>query len=178
MNLNLKTRKLLEQTVAMLLATRSLGGEPSERFCDVVADVEGELRNILTAPLEPVVQTGRIDPAPLPYDDRTTGWGNIITGFRPGIYQHWKGNKYLALFLVEDSTNRVNGNDGHDLGSTQEAMVVYISLSGEHIGQRNVRSLAQWNETGTVINGEFVTVTGRGAESPVRLIPRFQFVGA
>ncbi len=29
-----------------------------------------------------------------------------VAAFRPGVYQHWKGPYYRALFLGQDSTNR------------------------------------------------------------------------
>lgn len=60
--------------------------------------------------------------------------------FKPGVYVHYKGPQYHALFLVEDSTNR----DGAD--STQEPMVVYVPLEGDHCGTMKARELWQWNE--------------------------------
>jgi len=38
--------------------------------------------------------------------------------FKPGIYMHYKGNKYKALFLAKDSENEV-------------VMVVYQALYGD-----------------------------------------------
>lgn len=118
-----------------------------------------------------------------------------MTEFRPGIYQHWKGPLYRALFLAQDSTNKlslkrrvavkdgvggviysdevciagtctrpINHEGRHsqfgdppspknvqfhppDSGaSTQEPMVVYVSIEGEDAGNVCVRSLAQWAE--------------------------------
>lgn len=60
--------------------------------------------------------------------------------FKPGLYRHWKGGLYRALFLAQDSTNRYPGK----AGSSEEPMVVYMSLDDP--GNLCVRTLAQWNE--------------------------------
>jgi len=52
--------------------------------------------------------------------------------FRPGIYRHFKGNLYEALFLATHS-------------ETREPMVVYRALYGEHA--LFVRPLPMWAET-------------------------------
>lgn len=70
--------------------------------------------------------------------------------FRPGVYRHWKGPLYRALFLAQDSTNRPPPSGSLDPAhetSTREPMVVYVSLGGECAGNVCVRSLEQWNET-------------------------------
>jgi len=61
--------------------------------------------------------------------------------FRPGVYMHWKGSKYRALFLAQDSTNRADSG-----GSTEEPVVVYISLEGARAGNVCVRNLQQFME--------------------------------
>ena len=69
------------------------------------------------------------------YDHHTT--------FKPGVYQHYKGGTYRAMFLAHNSTNgQVEG----------EKVVVYVCLTPaldhpEQIGQINVRTLEQWNES-------------------------------
>jgi hypothetical protein len=68
--------------------------------------------------------------------------------FRPGVYEHYKGGLYRALFLAKNST------DGVGIGG--EPWVVYICLSPPpnhpaRPGQVCTRSLKQWNES--VTNG-------------------------
>ncbi len=50
---------------------------------------------------------------------------------KPGIYQHFKGNKYRVLFIARHS-------------ETLEPMVVYQALYGE--GGVWVRPASMWNE--------------------------------
>lgn len=50
--------------------------------------------------------------------------------FMPGIYLHFKGGKYRALFLATSE-------------ATKEAVVVYVSL---YDGSVWTRSLERWNE--------------------------------
>ena len=52
--------------------------------------------------------------------------------FKEGIYRHFKGNLYKALFLANDS-------------ETTEKMVVYQALYGEK--EIWVRPASMWNET-------------------------------
>ncbi len=61
--------------------------------------------------------------------------------FKEGIYRHFKGNLYKALFLANDS-------------ETTEKMVVYQALYGEK--EIWVRPLKMWNESVTLPNGEVV----------------------
>jgi len=67
--------------------------------------------------------------------------------WKPGIYRHYKGKLYEALFLARHS-------------ETEELMVVYRALYGD--GGYWVRPYAMWSET--------VTVDGRP-------VPRFEYVG-
>lgn len=61
--------------------------------------------------------------------------------FVPGLYRHYKGGHYLALMLVQDSTDR----DGKP--STEAPMVLYINLEpGQRSGNKCVRDLRQWIE--------------------------------
>lgn len=61
--------------------------------------------------------------------------------FKEGIYRHFKGNLYKALFLANDS-------------ETTEKMVVYQALYGEK--EIWVRPLKMWNESVTLPSGEVV----------------------
>lgn len=61
--------------------------------------------------------------------------------FKEGIYRHFKGNLYKALFLANDS-------------ETTEKMVVYQALYGEK--EIWVRPLKMWNENVTLPSGEVV----------------------
>jgi hypothetical protein len=71
---------------------------------------------------------------------------------RPGIYQHYKGGRYLVILSgVQDSTNRVLQRHEADangyMGSSQTSCVVYASLdSGGHQGQLCVREEEQFLE--------------------------------
>lgn len=57
----------------------------------------------------------------------------------PGVYRHWKGNLYRVLLTgVEDSTNPPDGD------SSQEPCVVYVALTGDHVGQLCVRTGQQF----------------------------------
>lgn len=83
----------------------------------------------------------------------------MIEQFRPGVYRHYKGGRYLALFLTEDSNNRkiscdeahpnldvYHPDEAHVGESTQEPEVIYIHLDGPRAGQRCNRKLKQWCE--------------------------------
>lgn len=85
--------------------------------------------------------------------------------FKPGIYRHYKGALYLALFLTEDSNNGPNGEQ-----SSQEPEVVYIALEGPKAGQHCNRKLRQWLEQ--------VKVSGWSSEKGdwTKLVPRFEWV--
>ena len=54
-----------------------------------------------------------------------------MTDLKPGIYQHFKGNRYELLYVARHS-------------ETLEPMVVYRALYGE--GGVWVRPAAMWNE--------------------------------
>lgn len=53
--------------------------------------------------------------------------------FKPGIYQHYKGNKYLALSVAKHS-------------ETLEELVVYVTLYENAEGKMWVRPLAMFME--------------------------------
>ncbi len=65
---------------------------------------------------------------------------------KPGIYEHYKGNRYELISIANHS-------------ETLEKMVVYKALYGE--GEYWVRPLSMWEET-VEVNGEQV--------------PRFKYV--
>lgn len=70
-----------------------------------------------------------------------------VESFKPGVYRHYKGGLYRALFLGEDCTNREyqrGSTQGFD--STQEPTVAYVALDGPHAGKICFRELWQWNE--------------------------------
>ena len=56
----------------------------------------------------------------------------MIMDIKPGIYQHFKGNRYEVIGIASHS-------------ETMEPMVVYRALYGEH--GLWVRPAAMWNET-------------------------------
>lgn len=85
------------------------------------------------------------------------------SGFKPGVYRHYKGALYFALFLTEDSNNGPNGEQ-----SSQEPEVVYIALEGEKAGQRCNRKLLQWSE--------LVPVLDIRAPDGRSMVPRFEWV--
>lgn len=96
---------------------------------------------------------------------------NLVAAFRPGIYRHWKGNLYRALFLAQDSTNRPTKKMTLRLDtvfeSTEAPVVIYVSLDpGDHAGNVCARDLEQWNELVPDVDAD-------GAPHPV---PRFEFV--
>ncbi len=66
---------------------------------------------------------------------------------RPGIYQHFKGNRYELLYIAKHS-------------ETLEEMVVYKALYGE--GGLWVRPLSMWNEL---------------VERDSKQVKRFEYVG-
>lgn len=70
---------------------------------------------------------------------------------KPGLYRHFKGNQYRVLFVALHS-------------ETQEPMVVYQALYGEH--GMWVRPASMWNER--VQNPE-------GADG--ELCRRFEYIG-
>jgi hypothetical protein len=53
-----------------------------------------------------------------------------------GIYQHYKGSRYIVLYAAYDSENHNNRGD----------LVVYMSLSAPQTGRVNVRSLVEFRE--------------------------------
>lgn len=78
-----------------------------------------------------------------------------VKAFKPGIYVHYKGPRYHALFLGEDSTNREQltvevPHAKWKTESTQEPMVAYVPLEGEFAGKVKFRELWQWNEMVTI----------------------------
>ena len=66
---------------------------------------------------------------------------------KPGIYEHYKGNRYQAIGIANHS-------------ETLEKMVVYKALYGE--GEFWVRPLSMWEEL-VEING--------------KRVPRFRYIG-
>ena len=66
---------------------------------------------------------------------------------KPGIYEHYKGNRYLVIGIANHS-------------ETLEKMVVYKALYGE--GEFWVRPLSMWEEL-VEING--------------KRVPRFRYIG-
>ncbi len=76
----------------------------------------------------------------------------------PGLYRHYKGGLYRVLFVAQDSTNDSDGE------STQEPVVVYISLTGPKAGTICVRTEDQFSESvlvGKKIQRRFVqTIAG------------------
>ena len=59
--------------------------------------------------------------------------GVIMESVRPGVYQHFKGGKYLVLFV---STGTEDG----------KKIVVYTPLYGEHAGKIAHRTLENFTE--------------------------------
>lgn len=51
----------------------------------------------------------------------------------PGVYRHWKGDRYLVLFTAQDSNNSADHED----------VVVYVSLTR---GGIRVRRAAEFTE--------------------------------
>ncbi|MDQ8030406.1 hypothetical protein CEG14_00470 [Bordetella genomosp. 1] len=72
-----------------------------------------------------------------------------IAAFRPGVYQHYKGQQYLALGLARAD-------------ETDETVVVYVRLYARDGFPMNTRLLRIWNETVQTEKGE---------------VPRFAYVG-
>ena len=66
---------------------------------------------------------------------------------KPGIYEHYKGNRYQAIGIANHS-------------ETLEKMVVYKALYGE--GEYWVRPISMWEE--------MVEVNGKQ-------VPRFRYIG-
>jgi len=64
-----------------------------------------------------------------------------MENFKSGIYRHFKGNLYEALFLATDSENL-------------QPIVVYKALYGD--GGIWVRPFSMWNEEVTLPNGDRV----------------------
>lgn len=80
---------------------------------------------------------------------------DAVVSFKPGLYQHYKGNAYVALCLVTHHEARL-------------PMVLYISLV---YGSTNVRPLIGWpgDEDG------FIDEVTRGMSTFTT--PRFKYVG-
>jgi hypothetical protein len=95
----------------------------------------------------------------------------MSVGFNPGVYRHYKGALYYAMFLTEDSNNRTITHSDHTetFQSTQEPEVIYIALEGPKAGQRCNRKLSQWNEKVKIWD------TQMRASEPV-YVPRFEWV--
>jgi hypothetical protein len=72
---------------------------------------------------------------------------------RPGIYRHYKGGHYIALFLARDSNNHANRED----------VVVYMSLTSPYAGAINVRHLSEFCEQVQLPDGGWM--------------PRFEYLG-
>lgn len=72
---------------------------------------------------------------------------------KDGIYEHYKGTRYVVLHVGRDSNNRAN----------RETVVVYMSLSPPYAGSVNTRWASEFLE--------WVTVPGRGH------VPRFKLLG-
>lgn len=77
-----------------------------------------------------------------------------MSGFRPGIYRHYKGDFYMALCLVAH----------HE---TRRPMVLYFSFGK---GVMNVRPLEGWEDDRDGWNDEDVPIKGGGT------VRRFTFV--
>lgn len=60
----------------------------------------------------------------------------LAKAFKPGLYIHYRGDAYRALFIAWESTN----------AQPREPKVVYASLSEAEGYGINVRSLKEWNE--------------------------------
>lgn len=90
-----------------------------------------------------------------------------MSDFKPGVYKHYKGGLYRALFLAQDSTNVDLGDPTGQLESTQELCVVYVALDGAHAGQINVRTLAQWHD---LIGGGKSSCRGMMRYSPFNVL--------
>jgi hypothetical protein len=79
-----------------------------------------------------------------------------MSEFKPGLYRHYKGMLYRALFLASH----------HE---TNHAYVVYVPLDYPNTGVR-VREIGDWNATILVPNP---------AEQPPAFLqkPRFEWIG-
>ena len=73
-----------------------------------------------------------------------------MTELKPGIYRHFKGNRYRLLYTAKHS-------------ETLEEMVVYQALYGE--GGYWVRPAAMWTELVTREGKTFPRFTYEGAET-------------
>jgi hypothetical protein len=73
---------------------------------------------------------------------------------KDGIYEHYKGARYVVLHVGRDSNNHAN----------RETVVIYMSLSPPYAGAINTRWASEFLE--------WVTVPGRGH------VPRFKFCRA
>lgn len=60
--------------------------------------------------------------------------------FKSGVYQHYKGNHYLALGLARED-------------ETEELVVVYIRLYARDGMPMSTRKLRLWNELVADVNG-------------------------
>lgn len=88
-------------------------------------------------------------------------------GFRPGLYQHYKGGRYRALMLVNH----------HD---TREPMVVYVSLSHGTMNVREYRRRASERDGSVDMSvdawTDMVRPEGSFRDEPA-LVPRFKYIG-
>lgn len=77
----------------------------------------------------------------------------MTSEFTPGVYRHYKGHRYLAMFLARDCNNF----------SAHEPSVVYVSLGEPQVGCLNVRRLAEFSEVVAWPDGQHA--------------PRFRYLG-
>lgn len=82
-------------------------------------------------------------------DDDWQELEQMVEDFQPGLYQHYKGQQYLALCLARDD-------------ETEDVLVVYTRLYARPGLPTSVRRLQVWNEE--------VEVDGQR-------VPRFTYVG-
>lgn len=86
--------------------------------------------------------------------------------FKPGVYRHYRGGLYRALFLVQDATKYDLGDLDGKHRATDALCVVYVVLDGPRAGTVCVRTLEQWDEL----------VSPPGALHDTLYVPRFTFV--
>lgn len=93
----------------------------------------------------------------------------VLAAFKPGLHVHYKGGRYEALFLGEDSTNRAaHGRfESEGMESSQEPTVAYTSKSSEHNGVK-FRELWQW--------AELVEIEPTYPGGPTLRVPRFMHI--
>lgn len=83
--------------------------------------------------------------------------------FRPGLYEHYRGGRYVALFLAEM----------HD---TREKYVVYVSCQHETVSVRPWAKAGEDSWTDEVEETKRMESAGAWIEMDI-LTPRFKFVG-